>query len=100
MEFGNVLPYGIKITGSANKGFIVTVGCATCTFTNKTEMLESIGDYIDNPKEVQKAYNTFMQKSNPSYLVTDMGPGGGTVRLGPQREDCQQEDCAPTERRR
>jgi len=57
IEFGNPLPYDIRICGSSNQGFIVTVGCATCVYTNKTDLLEAIGDYLDDPEKVEKAYN-------------------------------------------
>jgi len=102
IEFGSSIPYDIRITGSGNKGFIVNVGCATCVFSNKTEVLEAIGDYLDNPEQVEKAYNESIKNRNPQP-VPDSGIGAtarGSNRLGPPTEECQQENCGPYQGRR
>jgi len=63
--FENSLPYDIRISGSANKGFILNVGCCTCVFTNKKEMLSAISDYIDDPKKMEKEYTQSTQNLRP-----------------------------------
>jgi hypothetical protein len=72
--FENSLPYDIRISGSANKGFILNVGCCTCVFTNKKEMLNVISDYIDDPKKMEKEYTQSTQNARPQ--VVDARPQG------------------------
>lgn len=67
MEFKNPLPYEINISGSANGGFIVQVGCCTCTFSDKNTMLAAIEDYTNDPKKMEEAYN----ESVPQALARD-----------------------------
>jgi hypothetical protein len=57
MEFGTELPYEIKITCSSNKGFIVKVGCCTCVFSNKEDLLSALKEYLDDPEGMEKKYN-------------------------------------------
>ncbi len=37
-------------------GYVVTVGCQVCGFTNKEELKVAICDYIDDPKGMEKKY--------------------------------------------
>ena len=50
MEFGKALQYDIKISTSSNKGFIVKVGCCTCIFSNKENLLSALKEYLDDPE--------------------------------------------------
>ena len=97
MEFGNALPHDIKISGSHNKGFIVKAGCSISVFSTKKDLLEAIGEYIDDPKAMEKKYN----KSNvaPQELATD-SPSSSELRPIPnsnQEEQCNEE--SPDRRR-
>ena len=103
--FENPLPYDIRISGSANKGFILNAGCCTCVFTDKKEMLDAISDYIDNPKDMEKKYNESNKHARPQVVETGMGGSGVATLSGPMNEvqedcSCQQEDTGPDERAR
>ena len=93
IEFGNVLPHDIHISGSANKGFIVKTGCCTTVFTDKNSMLAAIEDYINDPDKMEKLYNESCTSLHPQEVeVTSSG------RSDPRNEECH-EDCAPDSRR-
>ena len=77
--FENPLPYDIKITGSANRGFILTAGCCTCVFTDKQTMLKTIEDYIDDPKKMEKEYNEAMRHARPQPVESGIGYGPGHI---------------------
>ena len=57
MEFGKVTPHEIKITPTINKGFIVSVGCATLAFENQETMRNALEDYLSNSEGMEKRYN-------------------------------------------
>ena len=111
IEFGNPLPYDIRIGGSSNQGFIVVVGCATCIYTDKQTMLDAISEYIDDPKKVEQEYN----KSRKGCHEPMPDPGRGNMLAsgtGPVMrnhvhsteavEECMDEqpnDCGPDTRR-
>ena len=106
--FGNPLPYDIRITGSANMGFILNCGCCTCTFSDKKEMLKAIEDYIDHPEDMEKKYHDSRKNDRPQEVhgnTLAMGRGTGPRRTEPMNEakedcGCQQEDTGPDERAR
>ena len=111
VDFGIALPNDIRITGSANNGFILTCGCCTCVFTDKAKMVEAILEYIDDPKKMEAKYNSAMKFARPLAVETSrdgVGMGGGNtlaahleVRSPMNEPDpCCQEDCGPEERRR
>ena len=69
IEFGSPIPYDIRIIGSSNKGFIVNCGCATLTFTDKEKMLDAIRDYLNDPKGVEKVYNSCNAVNRPEEVT-------------------------------
>ena len=100
--FGSPIPYDIRITGSSNQGFIVTVGCATLTFTDKEEMIHAIREYLNDPKGVEKVYN----QSCGTQQVEETPPDRGHTHNMQNRhtrspinneaqEDCQRDECGP-----
>jgi len=93
IEFKNPLPYDIKISGSANGGFILQAGCCTCTFTDKNTMLAAIEDYINDPKGVEEKYNEAMRHARPQVVES----GGNALAMGrtmpePMNEERCQDD--------
>lgn len=56
MELGYAIPYDIHIRRSANKGFIVKVGCGEFVARNKTELLNDLGNYIEDPEKWEQEY--------------------------------------------
>jgi hypothetical protein len=69
LEFENLVPRQIVISGSSNKGFIVQCGCCTCVFTDKKEMVNAILDYINDPDKIEREYNN-SQKTPRGLLAT------------------------------
>ena len=57
MKFGKLINYGVTIHPTHNEGFIVKVGCAEFSFTNKNDLLIALEEYLDNPGEYEKEYN-------------------------------------------
>jgi len=106
MEFGNALPHDIKISGSHNKGFIVKAGCCTAVFTEKEALLKAIGEYIDDPEGMEKAYNKSNVNRTQEVATEETAPDPGrTERLRSIREtspgeNCDQSEEAPTTDRR
>lgn len=45
----------IRIKPAVN-GWIIGIGCSTFVAVDKEHMLDEIGRYIDNPKDVEKEY--------------------------------------------
>jgi hypothetical protein len=37
-------------------GYVVNIGCQTCGFTTKEELIYAITDYINDPKGMEKKY--------------------------------------------
>ncbi len=57
MKFGKVTMHEIRITPTINKGFIVSVGCATLAFENQKTMMDALEDFLSNPEGMEKRYN-------------------------------------------
>jgi len=57
LEFGKVTTHEIRITPTINKGFIVSVGCATLAFENQKTMMNALEDFLSNPEGMEKRYN-------------------------------------------
>jgi hypothetical protein len=80
IEFQNLLPYDIRLSGSANKGFILIAGCCTCVFTDLDEALDAIREYVEDPKKMEAKYNAAMKHARPQVEETgveqcmDTGP--------------------------
>ena len=95
LEFGRAVQYTITIESSDNNGFIVNVGCGKFAFSNKDDMLEAIQEYVNNPKVVEKRYNS----SNISRELRGIVPRGemiqerGLPRSNREEESC--DDCGP-----
>jgi len=111
MEFGNALPYEIRISGSHNKGFLVHVGCCMCVFTDKKTMLAAIEDYINDPKKMTLEYN---QSRGVDETTANCEPPTTGISIGPAQnvkfscptnevnyieDDCEEEDLRPERRR-
>ncbi len=77
MELGKVTIHEIRITPTINKGFIVSVGCATLAFENQKTMMNALEDFLSNPEGMEKRYNE--------------AAGNQPVDTTPQ----EQEDCTP-----
>ena len=97
VEFGMAIPYDIRITGSANKGFILTVGCCTCAFTDIEDVLEAIKEYVKDPKAMEAAYNEAMKHARPQIVEGGIGYGSDERRNTlavpmNEAEPCCQED--------
>ena len=86
MEFGKVTTHEIKITPTINKGFIVSVGCATLAFENQKTMIDALEDFLSNPEGMEKRYN-------------EAGGQDAEVATPPQ-EDCTAPDGAQLVARR
>jgi len=57
MELGYAIPYDIHIRRSANKGFIVTIGCGDFVARSKAELLNELVNYIEYPEKWEREYN-------------------------------------------
>lgn len=78
MEFGKALQYDIKISTSSNKGFIVKVGCCTCIFSNKENLLSALKEYLDDPEGMEKKYI----EANMGQDLVESTPPGDTEECG------------------
>jgi len=58
LKFERAIPYDIRIQSSSNNGFIVTVGCCTCVFSNKDDLKKALGEFLDDPRKMEKEYNS------------------------------------------
>jgi len=56
MEFGR-LGRQMEIEPTANKGFILRVGCAVLVFTDYQDLLDALAEYWSDPEAVEKKYN-------------------------------------------
>jgi hypothetical protein len=57
MKLGHAIPYGVKISPSDNKGFIVRVGCSTHVFATRKALVKALEEYTADPdKWVRKYY--------------------------------------------
>jgi hypothetical protein len=52
-------------------GWLVQVGCQSVAFTDKQTMLNELGDYLDNPRLVEKR---FLERAK-NKLSIETGPG-------------------------
>ncbi len=94
MELGKAIPHKITIKPSANKGFIVDIGCGTFVAENTTSLLNGIKEYLYDPWGLEKEYNHKLEPENPlpdrRHTVSGESPG---VQLGPgvanQVPDCE-----------
>jgi len=58
MEFGKAINHKITIEPSDNKGFYAKVGCGRFVFATREELWKALGDYLANPKEWERVYNS------------------------------------------
>lgn len=75
MELGKAINYEIHIMPSANKGFVVHIGCGMFVAADKASLKDQLGEYLDNPQKFEKAYNE----------IQPPAPEG--IEEVPQRED-------------
>ena len=57
MILGKAMNYNIKIEPSANKGFIVSIGCCRVVYENKARLLSDLSNFLDDPAQHEKYYN-------------------------------------------
>ncbi len=104
MEFGKAIPHDIHITPVSNNGFIVKVGCCTCAFTDKKEMIAAIIEFIDKPEETEKRYNVSSGCDGPppegQIMATNVERGRAEIRSGGGSNRGVTEDCISEERSR
>lgn len=62
MKFKRSIPYDILIEPTPNDGFIVKVGCVVAAYSNPTALLRDLGQYLENPEQVEKQYNLDIAK--------------------------------------
>ena len=60
MKFEKAIPHNIDIRPSNNGGFFVRVGCANLVYSKseKDKMVNDFSNYLNNPEEFEKKYNT------------------------------------------
>lgn len=63
-----------EIVASSNGGYLVKCGCATMTYTDKADLTSDILEFLKNPDQVRKEYNSAMDNS-PAIIG---GPSGST----------------------
>jgi hypothetical protein len=82
MKTGRAMNFEITITPSANNGFIVKAGCCMFVFETSDSLLKAIGEYLKNPKELEKE---FVDVTNQGLEMREpQGEGAPTaVRVGP-----------------
>jgi len=99
MEFGKALPYDIRITGSANHGYKVKVGCCECVFSNKEDLKAAFAEYIDDPENMERRYNESNQNTEPEAVaetpqLDDRGYiSGNRVLRGPRISTRETDQC-------
>ena len=71
MKFGKLINYGITIRPTHNEGFIVKVGCAEFSFTNKDDLLMALKVYLDNPEKYEKEYSKIVGETAPTDEVAE-----------------------------
>ena len=54
MEFKNVLPHAINISGTMNGGYLMEVGCSRFAYGDSDDMLELLKAYLDDPEGMVK----------------------------------------------
>ncbi len=96
--FENPLPYDIRICGSANEGFILSVGCCTCVFTDIDEVTKAIKEYVDDPRGMEEKYNQSVRDARPQivesgYSQQNVMAGGTALRHTNEVEPSPQCDC-------
>ena len=57
IQFSRRIPRMIRIEASANGGFLVTLGCCRLAYTNHSDLLEDLSEYLDDPKGFEREYN-------------------------------------------
>ena len=58
----------IVISGTHNGVFEVQVGCARFAYENPVDLLEAIGEYLEDPQGIEKQYNQFMAELSQREL--------------------------------
>ncbi len=85
MEFKNVLPHAINISGTMNGGYLMEVGCARFAYGDSDDMLELVKAYLDDPEGMVKKYNKAMDKYG--------GPSSGCEVAAPSLVEREQDQC-------
>lgn len=57
MEFKSKPMREIRVSTTANGGYLVYVGCAYFAYTDEDAMIKDLGEYIRDPKGVEEEYN-------------------------------------------
>ena len=72
----------------ALNGYLVRLGCQRVVFTDRAQMLRALGDYMENPREVERMYLENSCNSKQLGFIAD----DNRTTLG------DQDICPPTER--
>ena len=57
-ELGFITQHEIRIKPTCNRGFVITIGCATIAAGYKEELIQILDVYLDDPKGWTKKYNS------------------------------------------
>jgi hypothetical protein len=66
------MKHTIEISPTANKGYIVKVGCCTLCYSTLNDMLDDLGEYFKDPEKVEAEYNKFSEDEHPPLIEQDM----------------------------
>lgn len=74
MELGYAIKYPIHIEPTANKGFIIKIGCAQCVARDVIDLKHNLGEYLDDPGKYEKEY---AEKCGGRDSVEEVPQGAG-----------------------
>jgi hypothetical protein len=77
MKRVRVIPHDVMISPSDNGWFIVQVGYVRLAYTSRTDLLQDLGEYLDNPEEVLKDWATDIPETTPSPETITCAREGG-----------------------
>lgn len=77
-EIGRAIPYDFTVQATANKGFIMSIGCCTVCFESKSGLIDGITKYLDDPRKWQREYGR-MGKAEPEPVPEGHGRTEGIV---------------------
>lgn len=81
MKLGKVTQYSIIIEPTSNFGFFVKVGCGRFSFSTKEDLIEALGEYLDNPKKLEKEYNSIPREIEPAMTTPSVCGGGQSPEI-------------------
>jgi len=89
MKLGKVIQHDIHIIPTDNFGFRTKVGCGRFAFSNKEDMVKALTEYLDNPEELEKAYNSLPREASVPDREEPLrtGGAGGSSRPTAEAQD-------------